>query len=278
MYYHFDLRGVGAKEPVRLDHFQPLVHHGCRVDRDLASHHPIRVRAGLIRRHVVQSLQRQGAKRPAGRGQQYALHTMGAKVARKSRRQGLKDRVVLTIDRQHGRAAFPGRVQKYRPRHDQGFLVGEQNALSRARGTQHCGKARRADDGRDHGVGLRRAGHVHGGGLARQDLGGKPRIAHARPQFRRCPGVGQDDIARCVRTALCQHLFHAAPGHQGKHRESIRMTCNHVQRAFAYGSGGTQNCESTQARNFQAGRTKAKISIASGMAGISASMRSSTPP
>ena len=44
------MRSAGSVEqPVRLDHLEALVHHRRRVDRDLAAHHPVRMRAGLAR-------------------------------------------------------------------------------------------------------------------------------------------------------------------------------------------------------------------------------------
>ena len=45
-----------VEQPVRLDHLQALVHHGGRVDRDLAPHDPVRMRAGLLGRHRVELL------------------------------------------------------------------------------------------------------------------------------------------------------------------------------------------------------------------------------
>src|SRR2546425_5247234 len=38
--------------------FRSLVHHGGRVHGDLASHHPVRVRAGLLGGHAVEPVER----------------------------------------------------------------------------------------------------------------------------------------------------------------------------------------------------------------------------
>ena len=55
-----------AEQPVRLDHLEALVHHRRRVDRDLAAHRPVRMRARLVGRDVVRASRRRacGTARP----------------------------------------------------------------------------------------------------------------------------------------------------------------------------------------------------------------------
>ena len=46
---HLDRFGGKIEKPGRLDHFQPLVHHGRAVDRDLLPHAPVRVLHSFLR-------------------------------------------------------------------------------------------------------------------------------------------------------------------------------------------------------------------------------------
>ena len=48
MQNHVDLLVWQAKQPVRFDDFESLVHQGCRIDRHFWPHHPVRVRQRLF--------------------------------------------------------------------------------------------------------------------------------------------------------------------------------------------------------------------------------------
>ena len=64
-----------AEQPVRLDHLEALVHHRRRVDRDLAAHRPVRMRARLRPASRARSSSSGArAERPARRGEQDAPH------------------------------------------------------------------------------------------------------------------------------------------------------------------------------------------------------------
>ncbi len=54
-----DRLGRDVEQPVRLDHLEALVHHRRRVDRDLASHHPVRDGRTPLGRDRVELAQRQ---------------------------------------------------------------------------------------------------------------------------------------------------------------------------------------------------------------------------
>ena len=100
---HLDALGRHVEQPVRLDHLEALVHHGRRVDRDLAAHHPVGMRAGLLRRDAASSCSSGvRAERPAGGGEHDASRRAD-RVA--SREQALEHGVVLAVDRQQLRAA-----------------------------------------------------------------------------------------------------------------------------------------------------------------------------
>ena len=94
-----------AKQPVRFDHLETLVHHGRGVYADLAPHHPIRMGTGFVRRHPRKFRERPLPERTAGGGEQDAADAGRPGVPRVARRKALEDRVVLAVDRQQRRAA-----------------------------------------------------------------------------------------------------------------------------------------------------------------------------
>ncbi len=89
-----DLRGGHAKQPMRLDHLQPLVHQCGRIDGDLRAHLPGRMLQRVGGGDPGQLAQRPAAKRAAGGSEnQPPQFPAGAAV------QALMDRVVLAVDR-----------------------------------------------------------------------------------------------------------------------------------------------------------------------------------
>ena len=125
--------GPRVEQPARLDHFEALVHHRRRIDRDLAAHHPVGMRARL---------------RPASRARARARDaSRNGPPEAVSRMRRTPDGVEI---RREARAAAPGRSRcarcrsaaasrrlrarphEHRARRDQRFLVGEQDALAGA--------------------------------------------------------------------------------------------------------------------------------------------------
>ena len=169
--HHVDLCRRRVEQPVRLDHFQPLVHHAGGIDRNLLAHDPVRVRARLRWRNVRQLGQRRGAERSARRGQQNTPHATRGQITAKVARQCLKNRVVLAVDGQQFGTALGHGAHEQTARHHQGFLVGEQNTFTRARGSQHRTQSRRTDDGRHHRIDFGQGGDVFERGHAVQYFG-----------------------------------------------------------------------------------------------------------
>ena len=69
-----DLLGGKAEQMVRLDQFQPLVHHGRGIDRDLGTHRPVGMAQRLLHgggAHLIERAVRNGS---AGGGQDDAAH------------------------------------------------------------------------------------------------------------------------------------------------------------------------------------------------------------
>ena len=134
-----DLLGREVEQPARLDHLERLVHHRRRVDRDLAAHHPVRMRAGLVGRDVAQASPGSRSRN----GPPEAVSTMwsmrSAQRARSSGRHWKIAECSLSIG---SSVAPPSRtaLHEQRAADDQRLLVGQQQALAGAR----RGQARRA--------------------------------------------------------------------------------------------------------------------------------------
>ena len=64
----------------------------------------------------------------------------------------MKDRVVLAVHGQEGRATLASRAREERPRHHECFFVRQQDALPSPRRRQGGRKARRTHDRRHHDV------------------------------------------------------------------------------------------------------------------------------
>ena len=71
---HLDTIGDHRKKETGFDKFQPLVHHGGRIDRYLAPHGPFGMLASLIRGHRSQVVIGGIQERPARAGEYDLLH------------------------------------------------------------------------------------------------------------------------------------------------------------------------------------------------------------
>ncbi len=84
-----------------LDQLEALVHQGGRIDRDLASHAPVRMRAGLLRRDILaEPLADQSRNGPPDAVSRMRRTPGGSLAQRQPGRQALEDRVVLAVDRE----------------------------------------------------------------------------------------------------------------------------------------------------------------------------------
>jgi hypothetical protein len=92
-----------AEKVMRLDDLEPLVHQGCRVDRDLRPHRPARMRERLGDRHIGEAPGGASAER-AARGRQ----PQPGDVTGRLPNQALEDRRVLAVDRDDAVGSQPG--------------------------------------------------------------------------------------------------------------------------------------------------------------------------
>ncbi len=74
--------------------------------------------ARLLGSHIAQKVGRHFSERPARSGEQDPAHTDGPKALRIVRRQALKNRVVLAIDRQQNGTAVTQRLHEQGTGHD----------------------------------------------------------------------------------------------------------------------------------------------------------------
>ncbi len=124
--HHFNLLGACAKQPVRLDHLQPFVHHGGRVNRYFSTHTPVGMCDRLLRRDALKAGDitiKKWATRCSEQDFTYAMLRWHALI---TDRQALEDCVVLAVNRQQGCAARRDCIHEQLPRDNEGFLVGEQ--------------------------------------------------------------------------------------------------------------------------------------------------------
>ena len=234
---HLDLLARGTEKPMRFDDFETLVHHRRRIDRDLAPHAPAWMGTGLIGRHADQLTHRRGAEGTARSSQQDPAYAALFGHARVASRQTLEDRVVLAVDRQQGCAAFPHSRHEHPAGEHQRLLVGEQNALARARRSHRRSEPRPAYDRGDDGIDFRQCR----GFPQALGAGEHPRRqalpAHRRGQLARRIRVQQRGKLRPETGDHFEQSFPLPVRRQRRHGESLRVLCDDVQRRCADRSG-----------------------------------------
>jgi hypothetical protein len=272
--HHLDSLRRQTEQPARLDDLEALVHHRRRVDRDLSSHDPVRVCAGLVRGHRGERLERGVTERPTGGGQQQLAHAAAVEAAREASGQALEDGVVLRIDRQQLGTTGRDGIHEQPPGHHQRLLVGEQDAPTGTRRGQRRQQARRADDGRDHDLGPVdcRGGNqaIHAG----EDLGRTLRGDQLTGQLGRGAGVGHRRHAWPQANAQRGHAGHVAVGGQRLDLVTLGVALQHIERAGADRAGRTEQCHALHAPLPSQAMPTAK----NGAAAVRLSTRSSTPP
>jgi len=156
---HIELRGRYVEEPPRFYELEAFVHQRGRVDRNLGSHLPRRMPQRLARRDGCQLLEGALEKRPPRGGQGDSSHVFQALPL-----EGLKNGVMLAIDRQDPHLGFARRPGHELPCYDEHFLVGERDVLSPLysgqRGRETGGTHHRRYDQVSLGVSRNRAGSL----------------------------------------------------------------------------------------------------------------------
>ena len=240
---HFDLLGRRAEQPVRLDYLQPLVHHGGRIDGNLAPHGPGRMLAGLVRRNLVERLDVAREEGAAGSRQHDFCHASGAWRATMGVRHALEDGVMLTVDgQQHGAVIVHG-IDEQLARHDQRLLIGQQYFLASTCRRQGRRQACCANDGRHHARHLRRAGNGAQGLHAVLDLRINALPAQQPRQFKSGFRSADDSALRTELQTLGGQFGHAAVCTQRIHAVLLGMTREHVQGRHADRAGRAKDSD-----------------------------------
>ena len=131
MHQHVEFVGIEGEQMLGLDQFEALVHHGRRVDGDLGAHRPVGMLKRLLGGRRLDGVQRPGAERTAGGGQDHALEILARTGAER-----LEHGVVLGIDRQNGRTDRRRAAHEQPAGADQAFLVGERDGGAALDGRQ----------------------------------------------------------------------------------------------------------------------------------------------
>ena len=128
-------------------------------------------------------------------------------------------RIVLAVDRHDLGAACARGAHEQRPGHDQGFLVGEQQPLARARGGERRGETGGADDRRHHHAALVVRRHALQGRGAEKKLGA--RFGELRAQHPVFSEAGEHRVARPVDPAKREQCIRGAV--RGKGEDAIAL-------------------------------------------------------
>ena len=271
---NLDAIGVGPEQPTGLDDLQTLVHHGGRVDRDLATHRPRGMCAGLIGGDRRESFDRPIAQWAAGRGQQNAFHPDRGQALAEVRRQTLEDGVVLAVDRKQLRAALLHGTHEQGPGHHQRLLVGEQQTLA-CTGCGQRGRQTRGTDDRRHDV----SGLGHGRDLletfdTREDLRAPRHVREQLAQTLRRSLLDHHRDLRSVTPALLGHALAVAICRQGDRAKLLGMTGDDIEGAYADRAGRAEDSYA----DHVATPIKVIPKANTGAAAVKLSIRSSMPP
>ena len=142
---------------IGFNYFQAFVHQGCGIDRDLRAHRPIGMLQGRLQGRRADLVLRPSAKGSARRRDDDLGHVLAPAGGHR-----LEQRIVLRIDRQHGRAGLLGAAHEQRARADEAFLVGERERRAALDGRQRRLEPRRAGDRPDHPFGGATGGFRNG--------------------------------------------------------------------------------------------------------------------
>src|SRR5882762_2105 len=269
---YLNLLRTRSEQPARLDDLQSLVHHGRRIHRYLASHDPVRMRTGLVRRHAVQLRTRTPPEGSARSGEKDPADPFCDGLAGREGRKALENCVVLAVYGQQHRPAGPHRLHEHGARDHQRFLVCEEKLLACSRSGERGAKPRRSNDGGHDAVDSGQRSHFDESGLPREYPATQTGSGEALVQPRRERGIRHAGVVGAVELAqLCQ-LIDLPIGGQCRHAKARRMPRDHIQ------SARSDRARRSEYRDVLNGGHFMNTSTASGSMAMGASMRSSIPP
>lgn len=186
---------------------------------------------GLLRRDIVQLLQRRFAKRPARGSQHDPPNTDGTQPASEVAGQALEDRIVLAVDRQQHSATLPNGLHEQGTGHDQRFLVGQQYLLARLHRSQRRTQAGSSDNRGHDCVYPRVCGYFAQTAFADQHPGIEPGRSEVILQLAGDHLIRHYGVLRRVPDAQGQQFVQATEAGKREHLIKRWMTGNDIQSA-----------------------------------------------
>ena len=235
VYDHLNSRHFDVEEPARLDHFEPLVEEGGRIDGDFAAHDPGGMLEGLLDGDGLQS--RLGplgriAEGSARGGEPQVAHRRGGLAV-----QALEDGRMLAVHRQDLNPVGLGLAHDRLAGHHQDFLGGHGDVLAGPDGGQGGFQTGRAHDGNENNVRLRQRSQSDQGFRPREHFGG---VAQRRPDSLRLAGVMDRGQSRPMPAALFDEQVGIATGGQPHQLEAVGLVFHHFQGAGANRTGAAK--------------------------------------
>jgi hypothetical protein len=221
---HVDLRVLQREQVVRLDHLEPLVHQGGRVDRDLRTHLPDGMRQRLLHGCLRELAVRPPAERPARPREDHALHVLAPLPA-----QALREGGMLGVHRDEPLGFALDEVQHELAADDQALLVGQGEGLARLQRREGRRQSGRTNEGVQDHVRLGVAGeHLRGLGT-RMDL----HASDAGELLAQVGGrllVGDRDVRRQELADLADQQLLVGPSGQADDLEPVGVATHDVER------------------------------------------------
>ena len=234
VYQHLYLLQRNPIQPHGLDHFQPLIHQGGAVHRNLRPHFPVGVTQSVCLGHILQVCGIHVKERAAGAGQQNLFHFPPVTATH----EALENGGMLGVHRNNFRPAFFRLGHHQLTGADQRLFVGQANALSCPNGSQGGLQADHAHNGGNDTIRPWNGRRCNQSILAPGDLGfftGQRRL-----QFlRRLPGCHYRQLRVELAALLCHQLHIGSSGQRCN--LNLLEVFNDIQALPSNGTGTAQN-------------------------------------
>ena len=246
MNQHVDLRWSEVEHPGRLDHLEPLVHHGRTVDRNFLSHLPVRMPNSLSGCDPVETVEVTITERATGCRQADTAnpgHPTGIhKVILMTRPSlpALEDRTVFAVHRKNTCTGATRHGCYHLACGHERFLVSQSNSLATFDGRQYRRQPGKPHDAGDHDID-RPAGEFCTSCLATHDL--DTASGKCLAQDRLTCLIGKADSVGTVPEGLLGKQSGIAAGNKNLDVELFGTAFHECQCAGADRPGGTEDCK-----------------------------------
>ncbi len=266
------------EQPVCLDRFQPLVHHGRGIDGNLAPHHPVRMSTGLFGGDACQRGRIHIAEGPTRCGEQDAPDPRLPQISCVAGRKRLEDGIVFAVNRQQQRTGSAHGSHEHVAGHDKCFLVREQDAFSGSRSGERRFESGSANDGRHYVIHSGVGSDVNQCLRAMSHLGRTTGATKFRLQQTCAFWIRRDRNPRTEADALFAQTIRLAMARDRDQFVTTTVSLQDVKRAHADRPGRTKDAYPLALRRQCHSRNRTSASATSGKVDVKLSMRSSKPP